>query len=192
MDTFRTGQKAEIGLANTNKLLKNYEGTIGLKTGFTTKAGYCLSTVAKRNDMTLISVILGDPDSNTRFAESKKLLDHGFNNFERAPLNKKDDFVQEIAVKKGIETKVNGIFSNDVELLVEKNSKGKISRETNIDETVIAPVKAGQKLGEVIYKLDGKEMAKVDIVAQADVQKASAFKLFLRMIAEWLGLGRSK
>lgn len=186
-DTFRDGK---FSLVNTNKLVRFYEGVNGLKTGFTSKAGYCLSATAEKNGLQLISVVLGEPDTNTRFAESRKLLDYGFANYETTQVNKKGEEVQEIEVKKGLKTKVMGIYASDVELLLKKGDKGKIEREIKVETTVTAPVKAGQKLGVVIFKIDGKEVSKADVIAQNDVEKASFLRLFFRMILEWFGIGR--
>jgi D-alanyl-D-alanine carboxypeptidase (penicillin-binding protein 5/6) len=186
-DTFRN---ETFSLDNTNKLVRYYDGTVGIKTGSTSKAGYCLSAAAKRNNLLLISVVLGEPDSNTRFAESKKLLDYGFANFEIAVVNSKGEEVKEVEVKKGLKKNVKAIFGDDVKLLLNKGSNGKISQEIEVNEDITAPVKAGQKLGEVIYLIDGKEIGRAEVVAKEDVQKASFIRLFSRMILKWFGVGR--
>jgi serine-type D-Ala-D-Ala carboxypeptidase (penicillin-binding protein 5/6) len=185
--TFRQGK---VSLDNTNKLIMNYKGTIGLKTGFTTKAGQNLSAVVKRDNMTLISVVLGEPDSNTRFAETQKLMDYGFSNFETTKVNNKGDKVAEADVVKGIETTVNGVLSKDVSLIVNKGDITKIKKEVKLQQGLTAPIKAGQKIGEVIYKLGGKEIGKADVAAEKEVQKASFFRLFFRMILSWFGIGK--
>jgi len=186
-DTFRNGK---VSLDNTNKLLHNYNGTIGLKTGFTTKAGYNLSAVVKRESFTLISVVLGEPDSNTRFAETQKIMDYGFSNFEIAKVNKKGDKVADCDVVKGVETTVGGILNNDVSLIVKTGNVAKIKKEIKLQEGLTAPLKAGQKIGEVIYKLSNKEIGKVNINAEKEVKKASFFRLFFRMILSWFGIGK--
>lgn len=182
--------KDPVMLSNTNKLIHYYEGANGLKTGFTQKAGFCLSATAKRNNLQLIAVVLGEPDSNTRFAEVRKLLDYGFANFETMKVDIKGDVVQEVEVKKGLDAKVKAIFSADVELIFKKGEKGKIEKSLKVGESIAAPVKAGQKLGEVIYMINGNEVGKADVVAECDVEAASFFKLFVRMIGKWFGLGR--
>lgn len=186
-DTFRDG---EFALNNRNKLIRFYEGANGLKTGFTAKAGHCLAATAQRNDMQLIAVVLGEPDSNTRFAETRKLLDYGFANFEASLINTKGEVIQEVEVKKGLQTKVNVIYKNDVNLLLRKGDKDKIERIFNIDESLTAPVQQNQTVGEVIYKVDGKEVGKVESITESAVEKASFIKLFFRMILEWFGIGR--
>lgn len=180
-----------VDLDNKNKLLKLYNGANGLKTGSTTKAGQNLAATAKRDSKYLVSVVLGEPDTNVRFAETMKLLDHGFNNFLTVNVNKKGDFIKAAEVKKGFQKEVNGICSRDVNFLVDKANKDKITKEVVMNETLNAPIKAGAKVGEIIYKVDGKEIGKAEIQAEKDVKKASFLRLFFRMILEWFGIGRS-
>lgn len=187
MDTFRDGK---FELVNRNKLVRFYDGANGLKTGYTSKAGHCLVATAKRNNLFLISVVLGEPDSKTRFAESRKLLDFGFANYETVKLNSKGEEVQQVVVKKGLKAEVKAIFPDDVKFLMRKGSKDKVERVIKLQESITAPVKAGQKIGEVVYKVKGKEIGKADLVANEDVKKASFLRLFFRMILEWFGLGR--
>lgn len=183
--------KTAVSLDNTNKLIRNYEGTIGLKTGVTGAAGFCLSAAAVRNGQELISVVLGEPDSNTRFAESRKLLDYGFGNFETTLVNTRGEEVQQIPVKKGLKSNVNAIYKEDVKLLMKKGDKGKIERIAKLAEDLKAPVKAGQKVGEVSYVVSGDEVGKADLVADGDVQKATFLKIFFTLVTEWFGLGRT-
>lgn len=186
-----TPGKKPVSLDNTNKMVRFYDGTTGLKTGFTSKAGYCLSASATKNNQQLISVVLGEPDSNTRFAESRKLLDYGFANFETTQVNKKGEEVQSVVVKKGLQSNVNAIYKDDVKLLMKKGEKGNIERAVNIEPNIVAPVKSGQKIGEVIYKLGDNELGKAELVAANDVQRASFIRLFFRMVIDWFRLGRS-
>lgn len=187
-DTFRNGL---FSLDNTNKLIRSYQGANGLKTGFTTKAGHCLSASAKRNNLQLIAVVLGEPDSDTRFAEAKKLLDYGFANYDVSQVNKKGEEVGAIDVKKGVELSVKGVYKEDVNLLLKKGENAKIKREVKMDEALTAPVKAGQKIGTVTFKTaDDKVVGEADIVAEKDVKKASFIRLFFRMVLGWFGIGR--
>ncbi|ABN51914.1 MAG TPA: D-alanyl-D-alanine carboxypeptidase [Hungateiclostridium thermocellum] len=188
MDTFRNG---EFQLVNTNKLVHFYEGCDGLKTGFTRAAGHCLSATAKRNDMRLISVVLGEPDSNTRFAETRKLLDYGFANYESKQVNKKGEVVNEIEVKRALIPKIKALYGDDVKLLFARSDKGKVVREVRLKSFLTAPVAKGEKVGEVVYKIGEKEIAKVDLVSDRDVEKASFGKLFINMLSSWFSLGRS-
>jgi len=186
-DTFRQGT---FSLDNTNKLVRYYQGTTGLKTGFTTKAGFCLSVSAKKGDMNLIAVVLGEPDSNTRFAEARKLLDYGFANFESVVLDTKGSIIKDIQVKKGVENTVKALLSADVTLLVKKGSASKITKDLSLNDVAEAPINAGQKLGEAVYSLDGKELCRIPLIAANQVKKASFINLFFKMVLGWLGIGR--
>lgn len=183
--------KNPVSLDNTNKLVRHYDGTVGLKTGYTDASGHCLSASAVRNGQQLISVVLGEPDSNTRFAESRKLLDYGFANFETTQVNIKGEEVQQVQVKKGLPATTNAIYKEDVKLLLKKGEKGKIERIAKIKSDLTAPVKAGQKIGEITYMISGNEVGSAKLVASNDVQKASFLKIFYSMLQEWFGMGRA-
>ncbi len=186
-DTFRNG---ELDLTNTNRLVKFYTNCDGLKTGFTRASGFCLTATASRNNMRLISVVLGEPDSNTRFAEIRKLLDYGFANYESAEVNKKGELVSEISIKKGTVSKAGAVIGNDVKVLLPRGQKTKIARQVTLEETITAPVKAGQKLGEIIYKIDENEISRINIVSDRDVEKTDFGKLFFRMFKSWFSVGK--
>jgi len=186
-DTFRNG---EFSLDNTNKLIRHYQGADGLKTGYISKAGYCLAATAKRGNMRLIAVVLGEPDSNTRFAETRKLLDYGFANFELSEVNKKGEEIGTIDVKKGLKMTVKAVYPEDVKILLSRGEKGNIERKIIPEEEIMAPVKKGQKVGEVIYTIGENEVKRVEIVAQEDVDRATFVKLFFRLIGHWFALGR--
>lgn len=182
--------KKPVSLDNTNKLVRYYEGAVGLKTGYTGASGHCLSATAIRNGQQLISVVLGESDSNTRFAESRKLLDYGFANFETTLVNSKGEEVQQVQVKKGMQPFVNAVFKEDVKLLMKKGDKGKIERSVQIQSDLAAPVKAGQKIGEMIYTVSDTEVGKADIVASDDVLKTSFIRIFFSLLQEWFSMGR--
>lgn len=187
-DTFRNG---EFDLTNTNRLVRFYNNCDGLKTGFTRAAGFCLSATAWRNNMRLISVVLGEPDSNTRFAETRKLLDYGFANYESAEVNKKGELISDISVKKGTISKAGAVMGEDVKVLLPRGQKTKIVRQVNLDETITAPVKTGQKIGEIIYKIDENEISRVDIVSDRDVEKTNFINIFSRMFKSWFSVGKA-
>jgi D-alanyl-D-alanine carboxypeptidase (penicillin-binding protein 5/6) len=190
MDKFRNG---EFDLVNTNKLVHFYNGCDGLKTGYTSKAGYCLSATAKRVNMRLITVILGDTDSNTRFAETRKLLDYGFANFQVLNIDKKNAVIKgkEAVIKKGIKTRVKVTFKQDVSLLVKLGEADRVTRDFRLLTNLSAPVNKGQKVGIVAYLVDGKQVGQADVVAVETVKKASFIRLFFRMIGSWFGMGKS-
>ncbi len=182
--------KKYVSLDNTNKLVRHYSGTVGLKTGYTGAAGHCLSAAVVRNGQQLISVVLGEPDSNTRFAESRKLLDYGFANFETVMVNSMGEVIGQVNVKKGLQPVTNAVYKEDVKLLLKKGEKGKIERVVKLNNDLKAPVKYGQKIGEVTFTLSGNEVGKADIVSSSDVQKASFFRIMYRLIKEWFCMGR--
>jgi D-alanyl-D-alanine carboxypeptidase (penicillin-binding protein 5/6) len=133
---------------------------------------------------------LGEPDTNTRFAESRKLLDYGFANYELTEVGKKGQEVGSVVVKKGLKIKANGVYEDDVRFLVKKGEKGEIKKEAIMSEDITAPVKVGQKVGEVVFKLGDKEIGKTNIVSADNIEKASFIRLFFRMILQWFGVGR--
>lgn len=184
-DTFRNG---EFSLDNTNKLVNNYNGLDGLKTGFTTKAGYCLSATAKRGNLRLISVVLGTEATNIRFQETKKLLDYGFANVDLYNANKKGEIVKRVNVQKGVEKSVNAVYQDDVNLVILKRDKSKIERNIVVLDDVTAPLKQGDVIGSVEYKIGDETIAKENIVAKDDVKKASFVTLIFRAILSWLGI----
>jgi D-alanyl-D-alanine carboxypeptidase (penicillin-binding protein 5/6) len=185
MDTFRDGK---FRLDNTNMLVNYYNGTTGLKTGFTSQAGYCLTATAQRGDKHFISVVLGEPDSNHRFAEARKLLDNGFSNYNKVQVVKKADDTGLIYIEKGKVKNIGTHALKDLAVMLKDDEVAKVKKEIILDKSVIAPVEKGTKVGEIIVKLDGKEIVKTQIVTNDKVEKASFFTLIIRKIASWFGL----
>lgn len=184
-DTFRDGK---FDLDNTNKLVKRYRGTTGLKTGFTNKAGFCLSASAERDGTKFISVILGSDSNDHRFSETARLLDFAFSNWESARIEKKAMDAGTIKVKKGAVTEIPVIFSDNAMVVVRKGSKGKIAERIEMPEIINAPVKTGQAVGVLNIELEGEILASIDIVAAKDSQKCT-FGLIFGMIArKWATL----
>lgn len=168
MDTLRGGK---FQLANTNKLIRFYDGANGLKTGSTSKALCCLSAAAKRNDMQLIAVVLGAPTSAERFASAKSLLDYGFANYAVNTQITAGDEVQKIAVEKGVDKEVGVVAGDSCSTLVKKGQEDNITKEIKIDETITAPIEAGQKLGTMTISRDGEVIADIDLNASSAVEK---------------------
>lgn len=187
MDSLRDGKSS---LVNTNKLVRNYKGATGLKTGSTSVALYNLSASATRNDLSLIAVIMKAPTSPIRFAESQKLLDYGFNNFEYKKLANKNDLIKEISVDKGIENSVNAILENDSGVLIQKGQNKDIVQSVQLTDSINAPVYAGQVLGNATYSLNGNEIGNVNIVAEKSVGKNTAFNMIEHVFFNWLSLLR--
>ena len=162
MDTLRGGK---FQLANTNKFIN------GLKTGSTSKALCCLSAAAKRNDMQLIAVVLGAPTSAERFASAKSLLDYGFANYAVNTQITAGDEVQKIAVEKGVDKEVGVVAGDSCSTLVKKGQEDNITKEIKIDETITAPIEAGQKIGTMTISRDGEVIADIDLNALSAVEK---------------------
>lgn len=168
MDTLRGGK---FQLANTNKLIRFYDGANGLKTGSTSKALCCLSAAAKRNDMQLIAVVLGAPTSAERFASAKSLLDYGFANYAVNTQITAGDEVQKVAVEKGVDKEVGVVAGDSCSTLVKKGQEDNITKEIKIDETITAPIEAGQKIGTMTISRDGEVIADIDLNASTAVEK---------------------
>ncbi len=171
MDTVRGG---EFGLSNTNKLLKTYPGITGLKTGSTSEAQYCISASAKRDNTELIAVVLGAPTTKDRFLDAAKLLDYGFATYKIETYT-----LEKLPPVKVIGGKVEAVsveaIGATVCALVKKTSKEKITAEISMSESVYAPIKAGDVIGEVIYKIGEREITKSNIVASENVDKKGFF-----------------
>ncbi len=179
MDSLRNG---ESELVNTNKLVRFYEGCTGLKTGTTSKAGYCLSATAKRNGMELVAVVMDGQTSGDRFEGAKKLLNYGFANYTFSSLEADLEENLSVAVKNGAESAVVVRAGEKLDLLLKRSEDGKITQEIHLEPEIIAPVKAGQKVGTVSFLLDGKELGSVDIVTENEVPKLNFGIVFLRLM----------
>lgn len=183
MDTLRDG-KSE--LVNTNKLIRNYKGATGLKTGSTSVALYNLSASATRDDLSLIAVIMKAPSTKVRFEEAQKLLDYGFNNFQYKKLATKNDILKEVAVGKGVSNTVNAIVEQDAGVLIPKGQNGNITQSLSLPDNVSAPITKGQKLGEISYFLNNEEIAKVNIIAETDVAKNTFLNVVNHIYQNWV------
>ncbi len=185
IDSLREG---EFGLANTNKLIRFYKGANGIKTGSTSKALYCLSASAERDGMQLIAVVMAAPSSKVRFNNASKLLDYGFANYAVVDGAKKEEIIGKIEISKGVVREVELTPDSNFDLLVEKGRQGDIEKNINIADNVIAPVEKGQKVGEMLYYLDGEEIGKVNIVTKQGVDKISIGKVFGLFVKEWMNV----
>ncbi len=178
MDSLRNGS---FGLVNTNKLIRFYEGANGLKTGSTSIAKYCLSASAKKNNMTLIAVVLAAPSSKERFSDATKLLDYGFANYAVANnLIDKDD-MKEIRVLKGAKQKTTPGTEANTGVLIEKAKLDAIEKKITLPTEISAPIKKGEKLGEIEFFVEKEKVGSTDIIAAEDIKKAGLFTIFLRL-----------
>ena len=177
MDTVRSGA---FGLANTNKMVRFYSGCTGLKTGFTSGAGYCLSASAQRDGMELIAVVMGSKTSQERFAACKSMLDYGFANFALyTPKLETEAQVPVTLGKAGIATAVPAEASA---LLVEKGQISSITSEVKLDESVTAPVSQGQKLGMLTIRVGEQVLRQIPLVAEGAVERKSWGDIFVDIL----------
>ena len=181
MDTVRDGA---FGLSNTNKLIRFYNGATGLKTGFTSGAGYCLSASAKRDGMELIAVVMGCESSKIRASACKSMLDYGFANF--AVVNPELPEQSSVPVKLGKNSAVSLRPESDNGILIEKNRKNDLTVRVTLPELVSAPVQQGQRLGTMTVYAGEEVLRETPLVAAEAVERQSwgdLFQLMLRRAA---------
>ena len=174
MDTVRGGT---FGLSNTNKLVRFYPGATGLKTGFTSGAGYCLSATAQREGMELIAVVMGAETSQSRNAACKQLLDYGFANFAVVQPELTD--VPAVPVRLGKVSSIDLRMGEAEGLLIDKAQKSGITTEMALEETVTAPVSQGQRLGTLTVKAGQQVLREIPLVAEDSVERLTWGNLFV-------------
>ena len=179
MDTVRGGA---FGLANTNKLIRFYDGATGLKTGFTSGAGYCLSASAEREGLGLIAVVMGCKTSQERFAACKSMLDYGFANFALISPELPENAA--VPVKLGRLDTVRAIPGEAAELLVDKAQRNNISTDVKLDAEATAPVSQGQRLGTLTIRAGEQILAEVPLVAAEGVARKSWGDLFTEVLKQ--------
>jgi D-alanyl-D-alanine carboxypeptidase (penicillin-binding protein 5/6) len=179
MDTVRNGA---FGLSNTNKMIRFYQGATGLKTGFTSGAGYCLSASAERDGLELIAVVMGCETSQDRFGACKSMLDYGFANFALV----KPEMTQqlEVPVKLGKVEAVTAVTGTEPELLVDKAQRNNITTEVQLEPEVQAPVSQGQRLGTMTVRAGEQVLAQVPLVAEKSVERLNFGDLFVRVLKQ--------
>ena len=187
MDSLRDG-KSE--LTNTNKLIRNYKGATGLKTGSTGLALYNLSASATRDDLSLIAVIMKAPSTQIRFAEAQKLLDYGFSNYSYASFAKKGSILKQITVTKGVETSVNVVFKEDAGCILQKGMEQNIEQIINIPNEIAAPIEEGQTIGEINYVLNGETLGNVKLIADKEVKRINLSNMNEKLFFSWFSLLR--
>ncbi len=175
MDTVRNGA---FGLTNTNRLIRFYKGANGLKTGYTSRAKFCISATAKREGMQLIAVVMASPTSNERNATAVKLLDYGFANFER--YRSPEAALSPLKVIGGKKTEV-ALCYDGLSVVLQKGEKSRVKEEIVLPEKISAPVNKGQAVGTVRWMLDGKEIGRADICAAEEVKRLRFFDIFAKL-----------
>ncbi|GAB6098985.1 serine hydrolase [Halanaerocella petrolearia] len=173
-------------LRNTNDLVRFYEGADGLKTGYTSEAGFCLSSTASRRGMRFIAVVMNAPNSKIRFAESKKILSYAFSIHRSIQVAKEDEEIGQVKVFKGKRSELTAVAKENLNVVVVKGEEDNITKQTRLDKEVIAPVKKGDKVGEIVVLKGEKALDRVDLVARSDVEKASLFKIIGQLLRRFI------
>ena len=177
MDTVRDGA---FGLANTNKMVRFYSGCTGLKTGFTSGAGYCLSAAAERDSMELVAVVMGCETSQDRFAACKSLLDYGFANFALYTPSLQEGAA--VPVTLGKSGSVGVVPAESTTLLVEKGQLSSITADIALEPSVSAPVSKGQRLGTVTVRSGERVLSQIPLVAEQGVERKTWWDLAVEML----------
>ena len=178
MDTIRNG---EFGLTNTNRLVRFYKGATGLKTGSTSKAGFCITATAERDGMTLIAVIMASPSRDARNSAAVALLNYGFSNFTL--YENTADSCEQINVIKG-KSDICRVQETDFYAVIDKKHVDKIEKTVEIEDTVVAPIKIGQQIGTVTYSLNGNIIGTTKIVTAEAVENIGFTDICVRILAK--------
>ena len=178
MDTVRNG---EFGLSNTNKLVRFYDGTTGLKTGYTSAAGHCLSASAKRGGMELIAVVLHCDSSPHRFESAKALLNYGFANYALIT-PQPEEAIGAVPVRLGTRESVTPVLQTDAPVLVDKALAASAKSTVQLAEQVTAPVEQGQTLGMLTVKAGDQTLAEIPLVAPEPIPALTWWDVFLQML----------
>ncbi len=185
MDTLTHPSGRTTELVNTNRLIRYFKGCDGGKTGSTNEAGCCLGASAKRDDMRLISVIVGAENSKTRFNESASLLNFGFKSFESQKLADVSKVIQNIPVLKGKIANIDVFASEDFSAVVKKGDVSNYQVDYEIEENIKAPTKAGDVVGKIIISKNGNLVKKIAAVVREDVKPLSIFETAKKVIHKW-------
>lgn len=181
-DYLRVDSPNKFWLVNTNKLVRLYNGADGLKTGFTDNAGYCMAVTAKRDDMRLISITLGEKSGKDRNSETMELLDYGFNNYKVNLIKSKNEIIKEIALDKADKEKIGITPVEDVNIL-SKKSDSFIRYKTEIKlNDINYPIKKGDIIGKILVKDNNKVIRTVDLTVNDNIKKVGFINLFGRTL----------
>jgi D-alanyl-D-alanine carboxypeptidase (penicillin-binding protein 5/6) len=189
MDSLRGGATE---LVNTNRLVRFYGGTTGLKTGTTNGAGSCLSATAERDGLGLVSVVMGCVTSDDRFNSARSLLDYGFANYTTATPPSIDEQLRPVKVLKGVDEEIEVTYDAPGNFVVNKAAKDAITQEVTLAEDVEAPVLEGQVLGKVEVIVEGAVAATYDLKAATSMDRITVFRAFKKLAAALLRLTRGE
>ena len=186
-DSLRDG-KSE--LINTNKLVHNYSGCTGLKTGSTSQALFNLSASATRDGLSLIAVVMKAPSSTKRFKNASSLLDFGFANYEYKKLINAGDVVKRIRVEKGVFSEVNAVAKKDCGTVITKGNDFNIEQNIEMQDIIQAPIKKGEVIGKIKYVLNGENIGECDLICEEDVDKIKFINMERHVLDKWFTLLR--
>ena len=181
--THPSGRKTE--LVNTNRLIRYYEGCDGGKTGSTNEAGCCLSATAKRNNMRLISVIVGAQNSQTRFNECSKLFNYGFANFENKSIINSQTPIFDLPVNKGKQENISIYASEDYNYKTKKGDKSEFDITYENPQKINAPTKTGDVIGKVIISKEGNLIKEINLIVKDNIEKMSLKDCFDKVVENW-------
>ncbi len=180
-------------MVNRNNLLNYYDGASGLKTGFTSAAGYCLVGTAQRGDISLIAIVTGEIDNNHRVAETAYLLDYGFSNFMYTETTDDQQMVGTIEVRKGVDKSVETYAKGTLRLFMKKTDTSKITKEIIYDiASLEAPVEKDTVIGKIVYSLDGEVLGEIEVFTAQAMEKADFWTLLWRSVLSWFGIDWQK
>lgn len=182
MDYLRNG---ETQIVNTNRLVRTYGGCTGLKYAFSEEAGHCLAVSAERSGNSYTAVLMGYDDKDEMFAKAKELLNYGFSAFSRVTPEIPEELPDYVNVKGGTSAKVRAAVEKDITVIVPNSQKGRIEGRIAVPEYVYAPVRAGDKIGEISYYLNGELIYNGNVTAKSNV-KAVSFKFSLSKLLKYL------
>lgn len=185
-DQIRSG---EVFLSNTNRMIIDYPGCDGLKTGFTREAGNGISATAQRGKSRFLAVVMGSPTEKDRYDAARTLLDHGFGNYKNVPVVKKNAVITVLPLDKGTPSEIAVVAAENLSLLLPRGEDESYTREVKL-LPVEPPLKHGHKVGELIVRYAEDKRASVDLVVQEEVRRAPVGTLFLRLFYRLLRFGR--
>lgn len=182
-DYLRQNTDKQFWLVNTNKLVRFYPGADGLKTGFTAEAKYCLTATAKKNNMRVISVIMGAPTSKERNAQMTNLLDYAFNQYQVKQLIRQGEQVDQLKISKGKSKNVTVVTKNNVSVVTKRGEKlDKVQQYIQLKKDLQAPIQKGQIVGKLVLKQGNRVLSSTDLVAHRTIGKANWYDLFKRTV----------
>lgn len=184
MDSIRGGK---FSLANTNKMLKSYPGLTGLKTGYISEAGYCISATAERDGLSLVAVVMAAPTKETRMADASALLNYGFANF--TVYQPPEDLLEPIPVTLGTAKTVQPVLQGVQSIVIEKEKAGNLETSISLPDTIEAPIEAGQQIGELTVTSGGETMLTLPVVAADAVGALDIPTLLLEFLGSLSGDG---